>query len=241
VLLSEHLHGGWSRDSTITFSRVTNVRPISANSLRFRIIYAIKKQWHILSKSGSMSILHEWEIALPCPCIIMCVRQQFWLYKRGDLLHTSGELIQRCNLEELQNNTETQLRTEPCSFRVENSSTHDVDNQQQASVIALCYYVWAWLHTHTHTLTENLSFIVLLGTPWGSVLREQMCCDLLTTLIIPLWSIVRSSQLSACYQVVIVIRCDGANITRRMVKDSNSCRDFILQMLAIPSGSRGFT
>jgi hypothetical protein len=79
-----------------------------------------------------MSSLHDWETALVCLCIIMWVRQQFWLYKRRDLLHTSGELIQRPNLEELQNNKETQLSIEPCSFWVENSSTHDVNSQQHS-------------------------------------------------------------------------------------------------------------
>jgi hypothetical protein len=103
-----------------------------------------------------MSTLHDWENALACLCIIMWVGQQFWLYKRRDLLHISGELIQRPDLEELQNNKETYLSTEPCSFRVENSSTHDADSQQHSRlVIASCYCVWATLHTHTHTHTHR--------------------------------------------------------------------------------------
>jgi hypothetical protein len=50
-----------------------------------------------------MSSLHNWESALACHCIIFWVRQQWWLYKTWDLLNTGGELIQRPNLEELQN------------------------------------------------------------------------------------------------------------------------------------------
>lgn len=93
-----------------------------------------------------MSSLHDWETALDCLCIIMWVRQQFWPYKRR-------ELIQRPNLEELQNNKETQLRTAPCSFRAENSSIHDVDSQQHSkSVIAS----WASLYAHINTHNGKL-------------------------------------------------------------------------------------
>jgi hypothetical protein len=68
-----------------------------------------------------MSSLQNWETALACLCII------FW-----DMLQSSGEL-KRPNLEELQNDKETQISIEPCSFRVENRSTHDVDSQHSVS------------------------------------------------------------------------------------------------------------